>query len=117
MLIRPGEPRDAERIAALVAECDDELTRWIPGWKPPPVESEREKATMVLTSGLHWVRIAEENEAIAGYVVWRPDDGFAHLGRLFVHPSHWGDGIATTLHGQALTAAQDFGFTSMRLFT
>src|SRR4051794_29157725 len=70
MLIRPGEPSDANEIADLVGECDQALTHLMPSWTPPSHESELAKATTSLTSEAHWVRVAEADNTLVAYVVW-----------------------------------------------
>jgi GNAT superfamily N-acetyltransferase len=45
------------------------------------------------------------------------EPGLAHFWMLFVRPSHWGTGLATQLHREAVREAAARGYASMRLFT
>jgi predicted N-acetyltransferase YhbS len=127
MLIRPATHADADAIAAMVVEADATFTEFAEaGWTPPSYESEVEKARSTVAEPDSWTRIAEVEGAVVGYVSFTAatltrepvdDPELAHLGRLFVRPTHWGAGVATALHAKALAAAAAQGFTAMRLFT
>jgi GNAT superfamily N-acetyltransferase len=46
-----------------------------------------------------------------------PDPSLAHLQHLFVRPAWWGTGLGPALLAAAVQAADDRGFSRMRLFT
>jgi GrpB-like predicted nucleotidyltransferase (UPF0157 family)/GNAT superfamily N-acetyltransferase len=84
---------------------------------------ETEQAERVETERVERV---ETERVLAGHVAflsaaraWRAveDPTLAHLRQLFLAPDHWGTGLARRLHGHAMAAAGERGFTAMRLFT
>jgi GNAT superfamily N-acetyltransferase len=127
MQIRPTTPADAHAVAETVLDGDRTFAEFAPdGWTPPPYDVELEFAREMISSPDRWKRVAEVDGQVVGYVAFlaaaltrRPSDevGLAHLARLFVRPPHWGTGVASALHDEAIAAAADQGFTAMRLFT
>ena len=127
MRIRAATAGDAEPIAAIVIAGDESFEAFAPaGWRHPSYEAEVEYARDAIGSAGRWVAVAEAGAEIVGYVAFVAaaltrspvaDPGLAHLGRLFVRPDHWGAGVATALHDEAVGEATDRGFTTMRLFT
>jgi len=97
-----------------------------PGWRPPPLEPEVARMRDLLGSRDHWCLVAEEDGELVGQIAlhpaalaWMPvdDPRLAHLRNLFVHPDHWGDGLARALHRAGVDEARRRGFAAMRLFT
>ena len=125
--LRPAVPRDAERIATVLAECFESYRSFAPpGWEPPDPEAELKRLRAFLGSGEVWCLVAEDGGEIAGHVAIMPsrihshpsdDHAMAHFWQLFVREPWWGAGVATALHEQAVREAGARGFTSMRLFT
>jgi GNAT superfamily N-acetyltransferase len=127
MQIRPATIEDAQTIAEIVIESDDTFATFAPpDWERPSFESELAKARGLFDSSDRWVRVAVVDAEIAGYAAFvaaaltrmpTADPGLAHLGRLFVRRAHWGTGVATALHREAIAAATAEGFSAIRLFT
>jgi GNAT superfamily N-acetyltransferase len=127
MQIRPGHAGDAEAIAAIVVECDRTFVSFAPdGWQPPSYQRELEHARDAIARPNGWVAVAERGDGPLGYATLIAasatrmpvdDPQLAHLGRLFVRPTHWGAGVATALHDAAVAEAAARGFARMRLFT
>jgi GNAT superfamily N-acetyltransferase len=124
--LRPATVRDAERLAAVLAEGFEGYRSFgPPGWEPPDVHGELERLRELLGNDEVWCLLAEEGDEVAGYVAIMParihpqpsnDDAMAHLWQLFVRPPWWGTGLATELLSEAVREAGARGFTSMRLF-
>lgn len=51
--------------------------------------------------------VAEADSEILGLAALEYEESVAELGALYVHPSHYGDGIGTALLGNALSAASE----------
>ena len=125
--LRPAVPRDAERIATVLAECFESYRSFAPpGWEPPDPQAELKRLRAFLGSGEVWCLVAEDGGEIAGHVAIMPsrihshpsdDHAMAHFWQLFVREPWWGAGVATALHEEAVREAGARGFTSMRLFT
>jgi GNAT superfamily N-acetyltransferase len=125
--LRPAGPRDAEQLAALVAEGFEGYRPIAPpGWQPPDANAELDRLRGFLAKPDVWCVIAEEDRQAAGHVAIMParihlhptdEDAMAHFWQLFVRPPWWGTGLATELHAMAVREARARGFTSMRLFT
>jgi GNAT superfamily N-acetyltransferase len=61
LVVRTPVPGDVERIAALIAACDDSYRAWAPaGWTPPPPGRELDRWRGRITDGSWWTRIAVE---------------------------------------------------------
>jgi GNAT superfamily N-acetyltransferase len=125
--LRPAEPADAERIAAVMDEGFQGYRAFAPpDWEPPDSREELEHLRERLASDEVWCLVAEAGSGLAGHVALMParmhqqpsnDPRLAHFWQLFVRPPWWGSGLATILHAQAIHAAAERGFTSIRLFT
>jgi ribosomal protein S18 acetylase RimI-like enzyme len=96
------EYADAIQIDLCFQEFEKEL-RELPGKYAPP-------------SGRLY--IALENGAAAGCVALRSmDNGVCEMKRLYVRPGHRRLGLGSTLAQAAIRAAQDIGYSAMRLDT
>jgi GNAT superfamily N-acetyltransferase len=125
--LRTGVPRDAERIADVLAEGFEGYRSIAPpGWQPPDPRAELGRLRAFLAIDDVWCLVAEAEDALAGHVAIMParihpqpsaDDAMAHFWQLFVREPWWGTGLATALHAEAVREAGARGFTSMRLFT
>jgi GNAT superfamily N-acetyltransferase len=126
MQLRPGEPGDAEGLAANVEEGFAGYARFAPpGWRPP--RQDRAQIRDRLADPSTWCLVAMAGPSIAGHASFLPavsaagetvaDPQLAHLWHLFVRPSYQGSGLATLLHQRALAEARERGFRHMRLFT
>lgn len=129
MRYRPATPEDGAAIAALVVASIRAYVWFAPeGWEPPGDDAERE-VTQELErrlGGSAFGFVAVDGGALAGVATMlpaaeaskpHPDPALAHLWCLFVTEPHWGTGLATRLHGDAIAAAAARGFTAARLFT
>lgn len=68
--------------------------------------------TTIATPGSgHSLAVAETNNAIAGFVSWKPDiaPGIGEITLNAVHPDHGGKGIGTALYNHALAALKSAG--------
>jgi GNAT superfamily N-acetyltransferase len=72
-----------------------------------------------------WCEVAEADGELVGQVAFMPatlayspsdEPGLAHVWMLFVRQSHWGTGLASELHGDAVREAAACGFSTLRLF-
>jgi GNAT superfamily N-acetyltransferase len=125
--LRPGTPRDAEGMAAVMAEGFEGYRSIAPpGWEPPDPQAELKGIRTFLANDEVWCLVAEDEGALAGHVAIMParihthpstEDGMAHFWHLFVREPWWGTGLATALHAEAVREAGARGFTSMRLCT
>jgi GrpB-like predicted nucleotidyltransferase (UPF0157 family)/GNAT superfamily N-acetyltransferase len=145
LVLRAATVSDAEQLGRGVAEGFQSYLPFAPpGWTPRPASEEVEQVRALLDGDdfwclLAWVEHARTERAraeqaervgtervLAGHVAflsaaraWRAveDPTLAHLRQLFLAPDHWGTGLARRLHGHAMAAAGERGFTAMRLFT
>jgi len=118
---------DVPRLATLVAEGFRTYRDFAPAdWAPPADEEHTEYLEAALEDPDTWSLVAEHGSELAGHVIVIPaahsrapvpDAGLAHFFQLFVTRSWWGTGLATTLHGAAVSAARERGYDAMRLFT
>jgi GNAT superfamily N-acetyltransferase len=125
--VRPAMPGDVDAILRLMGDSFRDYGAFAPpGWQPPPVEEERGPMRERLGRPDVWCAVAEANGDQVGHVAIMPatlalrtsdEPGLAHFWMLFVRPSHWGTGLATELHAEALHEAAAQGFSSIRLFT
>jgi len=119
---------DAEALAALVRACDETYRSWLPaGWSPPEVGADWAGR---FSEPDRWSVLVEDDGAVVGFTSFRqaydgvpPADsgpvleGVAHVGAVFVAPSHWRRGIARRMLGQAEDAMRARGFTRALLWT
>ena len=122
---RTATPSDAEALARAMID-GLELYRAFapPDWDPPPLDEEIEYTRRLLGDDDAWCLIAEADGELVGQVSVLPaarsrtptaEPGLAHFRNLFVHPDHWGTGLARRLHDAAVAEARRRGFTAMRL--
>jgi GNAT superfamily N-acetyltransferase len=125
--LRQASVADAEPIARLVVDGFEVYREFAPpGWDPPPIEDEIALLRELLPEETTWCRLAELDGRVVGECTFLPaarsrvpddDPRLAHLRALFVDREHWGTGLATELHGAAVAAARERGFSQMRLYT
>ena len=126
--VRRATLGDAEPMLAIIVEGFETYRAFAPeGWTPPSASDEAERLPALLAEDHVWYAVAEDAGAIVGLVGflaaerlhWSPSDDptLAHFRNLFVGQTHWGTGVATTLHAAAIDEARARGFRSMRLFT
>jgi GNAT superfamily N-acetyltransferase len=123
---RSATADDAERLArGMVDGVEDYRSFAGAGWRAPSLERETAHQRSILGDQRVWCRIAEAGDVLAGQITVLPaaiaarptgDAQLGHLSNLFVHPDHWGTGLATVLHEAAIAAARERGFTQLRLF-
>jgi GNAT superfamily N-acetyltransferase len=99
---------DAEPVAALVRACDLTYRDWLPaGWTPPEVGADW---AVRFGDPDRWCVVVEDAAEVVGFASFRPalDEpapgapgpplpGVAHVGAVFVAPSHWRRGIAARM--------------------
>ena len=94
-------------------------------WRPPAAAEEEANLLALLPDPAIWALVAEDGGRLVGQVTLVPaaraarpvdDPRLVHLRNLFVDRAHWGGGLATALHGAAVAAAGERGFTTLRLF-
>jgi GNAT superfamily N-acetyltransferase len=128
MTIRPATAADADTLAATVAEGFDSYRAFAPpGWEPPDMALEADRMRERLGHPGTWCELAERDGEAVGHVAFMAarshplgaavDDTVAHLWQLFVRRSFWGTGAAQRLLADAVTAAGERGYATMRLFT
>ena len=125
--LREGGPADGDAIARLNHDSFRGYLTFAPaGWEPPALEEEGSWMRERLGHPDVWCQIAEADGEHVGHVGFMPatmaraasdEPGLAHFWALFVRPSHWGTGLATELHREAVREAAARGYSSMRLFT
>ncbi len=117
--IRPGEPGDAaalagvQRAAALVAFG----SIFPPDAPKPTLRSLQDGWEEVLADPVARVLVAADPTVI-GAAALRPEGGREGrwlLGRLYVRPDRWGQGIGGRLHDAAVAAAAAEGAATVRL--
>ena len=124
---RPATPADAGALAVVMAEGIGTYRAFAgPRFTPPSAAGIAGDLAERLGWPEVWCRVAEDGDAVAGYVSLLPaaqaaravaDPGLMHFWMLFVRPPWWGSGLAGHLHEAACTAAAARGFTALRLFT
>jgi GNAT superfamily N-acetyltransferase len=125
--LRRGGLGDGDAIARLNHDSfRDYLTFAPPDWEPPALEEEGSWMREHLGHPDMWCQVAEADGEHLGHVAFLPaaiaraptdEPGLAHFCTLFVRPSHWGTGLATELHRNAVGDAAARGYSTMRLFT
>jgi GNAT superfamily N-acetyltransferase len=125
---RPFRDGDAERVAALVRECDATYRDWLPaGWTPPEVGADWAER---FAEPDRWAVLVEDDGAIVGFASFRqayegvppaadgpPLPGVAHVGAVFVAPSHWRRGIAARMLARAEAEMRRRAFSRAILWT
>ena len=125
--MRAGTVNDAERLARMTIDSFEVYREFAPpDWDPPPIEAEITLLRDLLAEQSTWCRLAEVDGRVVGQVTFLPaarssmpvdEPGLAHLRNLFIDREYWGTGLATELHGAAIVAARERGFSQMRLYT
>jgi GNAT superfamily N-acetyltransferase len=119
---------DAQGLAALVRACDETYREWLPaGWTPPEVAADWAAR---FSDPDRWSVVVEDEGAVVGFTSFRqaydgvppaeagPDlPGVAHVGAVFVAPSHWRRGIAARMLARAEDAMRERGFSRAILWT
>jgi GNAT superfamily N-acetyltransferase len=126
---RPARVSDAEAIADLMRACDATYEQWLPrGWTPPEVGAE---LTTRFMDPDRWSLAVEEDGELVGFASFRqahddsdpgvrsgpPLAGVAHVGAVFVRPSHWRRGIAARMLSLAEDEMRARGFRRAVLWT
>jgi GNAT superfamily N-acetyltransferase len=125
--LRRGGGPDADAMGRLMHDSFRGYLTFAPlGWEPPSAEDETGAFFEALEHPDVWCRVAEADGELVGHVAFMPatmsraatdEPGLAHFWMLFVRPSHWGTGLASELHGDAVREAAARGYSSMRLFS
>jgi GNAT superfamily N-acetyltransferase len=125
-MLRAAGPDDADAIAQRMGDSFRDYSAFAPpGWEPPSAEDDLDHLRERLGHPDVWCVVAEADGDQVGHVAIIPatlamrdsdEPGLAHFWMLFVRPSHWGTGLATELHAEALSEAAARGFSSIRLF-
>jgi GNAT superfamily N-acetyltransferase len=97
-----------------------------PSWEPPAIEDEIALLQELLREESTWCRLGEVDGRVVGQCTFLPaarssvpvdEPELAHLRNLFVDREYWGSGLASALHGAAIAAACERGYSQMRLYT
>ncbi len=127
---RPLEAGDGPALAALVRACDQSYLDWAPaGWTVPEIAPDW--AARFAEPGRWSCCLVDPGGAIVGFVASRPAragetpgradgpvlEGVAHMGALFVHPSHWREGVGASLLQRAEREMRARGYTAAELWT
>jgi GNAT superfamily N-acetyltransferase len=106
-----------------------------PGWRPPPIQADRERMTVLLADPATWGLLAVYDGEAVGHFAFTPArersageapgdsrerapiPGLAHLWQLFVLPAWWGRGVAPMLHEAGINEMRARGYERARLFT
>ena len=128
MIERSFRAEDADALAALVRACDETYRSWLPaGWTPPEVKPDWASR---FAEPDRWSVLLEDDGAVVGFTSFRQAyegvppaesgprlDGVAHVGAVFVSPTHWRRGIARRMLELADDEMRARGFRSARLWT
>ena len=123
---RRASVADAEALARGVLEGVEDYPAFAPpGWTAPSLEAELEHLRESLADEEVCCLVADFGGEVIGQITVLPaaraphpvdDASLGHISNLFVRRDHWGAGLAGALHGAALEAADERGFTELRLF-
>lgn len=128
MIERSFRAGDADTVVALVRACDDTYRSWLPaGWAPPEVGADWAER---FAEPDRWSVLVEDAAAVVGFASFRQAfdgvppaesgpvlEGVAHVGAVFVAPSHWRRGIARRMLELAESEMRRRGFVQARLWT
>lgn len=128
MIERSFRVEDAEPVAALVRACDQTYRDWLPdGWTAPEVGADWAAR---FAEPDRWAVVVEDEGAVVGFASFRPAHeeampgalgaplpGAAHVGAVFVAPSHWRRGIAVRMLALAEDAMRAQGYSRAVLWT
>lgn len=133
---RPATPADCDGMLEIIHEGFESYVDFAPaGWRPPPMEEEREQIATRLADPEAWVLLALSDGRAIGHFAFIPAHersagdgpmagverprlpGLAHLWQLFVAREWWGQGVADLLHEAGINAMREQGYERARLFT
>lgn len=126
MIERAFAASDAEPLAALVRACDETYREWLPaGWTPPEVGADWAAR---FSEPERWSVLVQDGGDVVGFASFRPAyasggdhgprlTGVAHVGAVFVAPSHWRRGIASRMLARAEQAMRAAGYERAILWT
>ena len=129
MTIRPATAADADTLAATVAEGFDSYRAFAPpGWEPPDMALEADPdaraARAIPGRGASWPSVTARRSATSrswplARTRWarRSTTASRTSGSCSCGASFWGTGAAQRLLADAVAAAGERGFATMRLFT
>jgi len=123
-----ADARDIEGLALVSFLAKQTYSQWAGDtWRPPSAAREQQRWKERFTDPEGWVAKALDGLELAGAVsvmAARTDGGHgtkipgvAHLGRMFVHPEHWGRGIGTALLLQGVAEMKQRGYRKAQLYT
>lgn len=116
MKLHPLGPGDMEGLTELARACDETYLEWAPkGWMVPPAPPRW--ADRYLEDDA-WALVGYEGSQLVASVAFRSHtETIAHVGLVFVHPSHWRQGIARSLMETAEAEMVARGYVRERLWT
>jgi GNAT superfamily N-acetyltransferase len=126
--LRDATTADRDELVDLVLRCDESYREWAgPELRMPIRDEEIANWHRRFADPVQRIRVAEVDGAIAGTCAWTQARGShglgpqipgrAHVSAVFVDPTHWREGIAATLLGEAVAAMVEAGFASAQLWT
>lgn len=126
--LRPATRADLPALLRLTRRCDESHRAWAGDDVPmPPEDGEALEWELRLARTGAWVRVAEDDGALAGAVAVataqasrttpQPVAGLAHVSALFVDPAHWRRGVARRLMEAAEDAMRAAGYDRAQLWT
>lgn len=125
--IRPAQVGDAEAIAEVGLRGWQEGFRGlVPEHVDPRLAWNRERVAARLAESPAEggeTRVAERDGGVRGFTIFGPSrdgdrgDGVGEIWVLFVHPSHWRQGVGRALVNRALTGLRERGFREATVWT
>jgi len=118
--LRPGTRADIPALARLVQDCDASHRAWTDHLELPELADQAASWDVQFSRRGAWIGVAEDDDGrIVGVVAYAPASqiGIAHVSAVFVHPTHWGRGIARRLVTAAEDAMRAEGYRGARLWT
>ena len=118
--VRPADADDAAAIQRVARDAwhaaydpvldADRIDETVSSWYDPPrlVEDDIEPSDRPLF-------VAVADGAVVGFAEAVPDDGLAHLYRIYVAPDHWGGGIGGRLLARTERVLREQGFDRLQL--
>lgn len=103
-MIRTLQPGDAGAAATLIRLAFEAIP--MPLDPAPSALGESAEAILAHMAAGGGGAVAEEGGALVGCIVWAERDGGLYFGRLCVHPSQWGQGLAGLLVEAAVAEAR-----------
>ena len=121
--LRRAEPADVPALLDITREGFETYRAFAPeGWEPPDMANSH---VVAIEDVATWFLAEDDGEPVA-HVLLIPatrsrepidDPRLGHVMQLFVRRSHWGTGVARSLHAAMLEEAAQRGFTHLRLLT